>query len=101
MAELWNYPGLSQLSGMLSGLGVVEGPLWKDLGSAVGSLHQTVSEHLPDFLLCDKGPSELALMMQVCAEEGGSSWARQSPHWGWGIGGLGTATVTSTERLNM
>ena len=32
MAELWNYSGLSWLSRMLSGLGVVEGPLWKDLG---------------------------------------------------------------------
>lgn len=79
MAELWNYPGLSQLSGMLSGLGVVEGPLWKDLGSAVGSLYQTLSEHLPGFLLCDKGPSEQALMMQVCAEEG------------WGAAGPGRA----------
>ena len=35
-------------------------------------------------------------MMQVCAEEGGSSWARQSPH---GLGRRGLGTVTSTKHF--
>ena len=35
-------------------------------------------------------------MMQVCAEEGGSSWARQSLH---GLGHRGLGTVTSTKHF--
>ena len=34
--------------------------------------------------------------MQVCAEEGGSSWARQSLH---GLGRRGLGTVTSTKHF--